>query len=100
MDNTEINILKKEGFNAPPVDNSKLEKKMELFEEQLNSITTFLKNNQHKPQPVQRPVPSKKKKEQEVKPVIIEPEEITIINEPYDPDEYEEVEVTDSETDE
>lgn len=96
----ELSILKKEGFSASPIDNSKLEKKMELFEDQLKTITTFLKNNQHTPAPVQRgmPVSSKKKKEPEIKPVFVEPEEIVIINESYDPEEYEEVEVTDSES--
>jgi hypothetical protein len=93
----ELSVLRKESFSATPADNSKLEKKMELLEEQLKTITIFLKNKQDIPPPVQRPLPKKKK--EIIEPVDVEPENIVIINaeQDYNPDEYEEVEVTDSE---
>ena len=81
----EITNLKKEG-------NEKIEKKMEKLEDQLKSINDFMRNNGTIPKPIQRPIPAK------VNPVPVEPEKIVIINEPENDEEYEEVEVTDSES--
>ena len=93
----EILTLKKEGS-----DNSELNKKMENMEEQLKTITNYLKNKSELPKrtpqvpKVSESPPSPPPKENTViKNVIKEQPEVKIINE----DEYEEVEVTDDETD-
>jgi hypothetical protein len=103
----ELVNLKKEQYTAP--NNDKLEKKMELLEKQLNKITEFLKNTQqqqrysnvpHQGPPVPPPPSAKpKQKDPKVVKVDIVPEQVKIINEEQleDPDEYEEVEVTDDE---
>ena len=85
----ELMNLKKEQLTNG--NNEILAKKMELMESQLSKITEYLRNQQH-PTGVQ-------KKEPEIKPVKIEPETVQIINETPEPDEYEEVEVTDDESD-
>ena len=64
------------------------------MEKQLKSINDFIKNNTPVPKPIQRPIPIKK---ENIIQVPVEQEKIVIVNEPYDPEEYEEVEVTDSE---
>lgn len=99
----ELMSLKKEQYTAP--NNDKLEKKMELLEKQLNKITDFLKTNQQQqaryantPQPVKTPEQPPKKDPKIVKNAVnVVPEQVKIINEEPsdDPDEYEEVEVTD-----
>jgi hypothetical protein len=98
----ELYALKKEKITGGT--NEVLEKKMEALEQQLNKITEFLKNQNNKPptQPV-KPVITKNV----IPPKV--PEEVKIINSPVaakknDPVEqesdveYEEVEVTDSES--
>jgi len=102
----ELINLKKEQYTAP--NNDKLEKKMELLEKQLNKITDFLKTSQQQQMRYaqQPPIPkTPAPKQQSPKdPKIVKnavnvvPEQVKIINEqpPTDePDEYEEVEVTD-----
>jgi hypothetical protein len=88
----ELALFKKEN-------SEKMEKRMETIEDQLKSISELLKPRSQVPAPVQRPIPPKIKKEI-IKSMEVEPEEIKIINEPFNEDEYEEVEVTDSESDE
>ena len=91
----EIKNVRKE-LKKPGDGNEKLEKKMEYMEQQLKSISEFLKKKDHQDY-------VKKKKS----PVIIKnevpviPEKVKIINEPEEenPDDYEEVEVTDDEID-
>jgi hypothetical protein len=94
----EIRNTKKELLNVKS--NDKLEKKMENMETQLKSINDFLKNNTPIPKPIQRNIPNVpseiKIKKEKLKNIPIETEKIVIVNENFDPDEYEEVEVTDS----
>ena len=92
----EILTLKSKGSD------SELNKKMENMEEQLKTITNYLKNKSELPKrtpqvpKVSESPPSPPPKENTViKNVIKEQPEVKIINE----DEYEEVEVTDDETD-
>jgi len=84
-------------------DNSELNKKMENMEEQLKTITSYLKSKnelpkrtpplpQQPPSPQQPPLPLPKENTI-IKNVIKEQPEVKIINE----DEYEEIEVTDDE---
>ena len=105
----ELIALKKEQYTPP--NNEKLEKKMEVLEKQLLKITQFISQQQQQrqpppppqsrqPQPRQPPPKSKQKpvSQPEIIKNVIDPEpaEVRIINE--EPDEYEEVEVTDDET--
>jgi len=102
----ELILLKKEQYTPP--NNEKLEKKMEVLEKQLLKITQFISQQQQHRQPPpppqsRQPQPKPKPKQKPVsQPEIIknvidpEPDEVRIINE--EPDEYEEVEVTDDET--
>jgi hypothetical protein len=84
--NTKNEIIKLKGADTAKMDN---------LEQQMKSISDFIKNGKTIPQPIQRPTRQGSK----IKKVPIpEPEKIVIINEPYNPDEYEEVEVTDSES--
>ena len=87
----EIRNTRKELTNMKKEGNEKIEKKMEKLDDQLKSINDFMRNNSTIPKPIQRPIPTK------VNPVSVEPDKIVIINEPAE-DEYEEVEVTDSES--
>ena len=78
-------------------DNSELNKKMENMEEQLKTITSYLKSKNELPKrtpqiPQQQPLPLPKENII-IKNIIKEPSEVKIINE----DEYEEIEVTDDE---
>jgi hypothetical protein len=77
----EIKNAKKE------INNNKLSQKMESLEEQLKTISTYIKNKDKIPEPIQR------KNKGPIK-LNVEPEKIVVINQE---DEYEEVEVTDSE---
>jgi hypothetical protein len=88
-----VNIKKEHLSSASGGGNEVLSKKMELMESQLSKITEYLRNSQRPmaPQPVVR------REEIIKKAVTPEPEEVKIINETPDPDEYEEVEVTDDE---
>jgi hypothetical protein len=90
----EIKNTKKELLNMKS--NDTLEKKMENLEEQLKSINEFIKGNVPVPKPIQRNIPVVKIKKEKINPVPIETEKIVIVNENFNPDEYEEVEVTDS----
>jgi hypothetical protein len=108
----ELVLLKKEQYTAP--NNEKLEKKMELLEKQLFKITQIISQQQQQrqsppPPPPRQPQPrqaqtrhSSQKTKPVAEPEIIknvvtpEPIEVKIINE--EPEEYEEVEVTDDET--
>ena len=78
-------------------DNSELNKKMENMEEQLKTITSYLKSKNELPKrtpqiPQQPPLPLPKENTI-IKNVIKEQPEVKIIND----DEYEEIEVTDDE---
>ena len=93
----EIKNVRKE-LKKPGDGNEKLEKKMEYMEQQLKSISEFLKKKDHQDYVKNQDCVKRKKS-----PVIIKsepqqvPEKVKIINEPDD--EYEEVEVTDDEMD-
>ena len=90
----EILTLKSKGSD------SELNKKMENMEEQLKTITNYLKSKSELPHrtpssaqlPQQQPLPLPKENVI-IKNIIKEPPEVNIINE----DEYEEIEVTDDE---
>jgi hypothetical protein len=106
----EIRNAKKELINLKT--NDKLEKKMENLEIQLKSINDFIKGNVPVPKPIQRNVNAPNAppnantpkvniiKKEKLTPIPVETEKIIIVNENYNPDEYEEVEVTDSEDEE
>ncbi len=107
----EIRNAKKELINLKT--NDKLEKKMENLEIQLKSINDFIKGNVPVPKPIQRNVNTPNAslqnantpkvniiKKEKLTPIPVETEKIIIVNENYNPDEYEEVEVTDSEDEE
>ena len=85
----EILTLKSKGSD------SELNKKMENMEEQLKTITNYLKSKSELPKrtPQPSPQPPPPKENTIIKNVIKEQPEVKIINE----DEYEEVEVTDDE---
>lgn len=87
----ELMNLKKEQLTGG--DNEIISKKMEIMESQLSKITEYLRNQQRPTNP-----PIIPKKEPEIKPVKVEPETVQIINETQE-DEYEEIEVTDDESD-
>ena len=74
-----------------------LTKRMEMMEQQLKTISEFIKNSKPKPAPPP-PVPKKSI----LKQVVENAPEVRIINEneKYDSNEYEEVEVTDDEAEE
>ena len=89
----ELINLKKEQYTAP--NNDKLEKKIELLEKQLSKISDFLKTNQMGSRNIPPKYPTRQQKPEIVKTVVTPPVEVKIIND--EPDEYEEVEVTDDE---
>ena len=91
----EIKNVRKE-LKKPGDGNEKLEKKMEYMEQQLKSISEFLKKKDHQDYVKKKKTPVIIKNQ-----VPVVPEKVKIINEPEDenPDEYEEVEVTDDEMD-
>ena len=94
----ELVNIKKEQLTAPSGGNEVLAKKMELMESQLAKITEYLRNSQ-RPMGPPPPPPQPVRREEFIKKAVVkEPEEVKIINETHDPDEYEEVEVTDDET--
>ena len=117
----ELMLIKKESFGG---NNEELSKRMENMEEQLKSLADFIKKGNQGPRTVpgpnfqrppgpQRPQgpsgppgpqihvkPQVVSKEQKLKESVVinpVPTEINIINESDEPDEYEEVEVTDDE---
>jgi len=91
----ELMNLKKEQLTVPTNSgNEILGKKMELMESQLAKITEYLRNSQRP----MGPPPPVRREEIIKKAVIPETEEVKIINESPDEDEYEEIEVTDDET--
>ncbi len=95
----EIKNTRKELLSIKTNGNEKIEKKMETIEQQMKEINNYIKNTSVVPKPIQRPVPNIVKiKKEKLTQIPIEQENIVIINEEYNPDEYEEVEVTDSES--
>ena len=90
----ELMNLKKEQLVPTGSGNEILAKKMELMESQLSKITEYLRNQQRP----MGPPPPVRREEIIKKAIIPEPEEVKIINEQPDQDEYEEIEVTDDET--
>ena len=90
----ELMNLKKEQLVPTGNGNEILGKKMELMESQLGKITEYLRNSQRP----MGPPPPVRREEIIKKAVSPQPEEVIIINEQPDQDEYEEIEVTDDET--
>jgi len=94
----ELMNIKKEQLTAQTGGgNELLGKKMELMESQLAKITEYLRNSQRPVGPPPPPPQPVRREEFIKKAVVTEPEDVKIINETQDPDEYEEVEVTDDE---
>ena len=89
----ELMNLKKEQLVPTNSGNEILGKKMELMESQLAKITEYLRNSQRP----MGPPPPVRREEIIKKAIIPEAEEVKIINESQE-DEYEEIEVTDDET--
>ena len=98
----EIQNVRKELKTKNQGCNEEHAKRLEIMEEQLKNLSEFITNKQNKqnkfvPEKIyHKPPPPKEHVIKNAHTVL--PNEVKIVNENFDPDEYEEVEVTDDES--